>query len=59
MQSKLVVHLRNWGQSQGLVIPKNIMQMLGWEKNQALNLEITPDQQIMLTHIKKARSKRK
>lgn len=34
------VNLQKWGNSQGVRIPKNILEVLNWEENEKLNLKI-------------------
>lgn len=34
------INLQKWGNSQGIRIPKNILEVLNWKENKKLNLKI-------------------
>ncbi len=34
------INLQKWGNSQGIRIPKNILEVLNWKENEKLNLKI-------------------
>lgn len=50
----MIVKIRKWGNSQGILLPKKVLNAVGIDyTNDDLNLEITQNQEIMLKKMEK------
>ncbi len=51
----MVINLQKWGNSQGIRIPKNILNLLKWENNESLSLSTKDDKIIIQKHTPRER----
>ncbi len=48
----IVINLQKWGNSQGIRIPKAILEILKWDENESLELTTKKDQVIIKRSVK-------
>jgi len=48
----IVINLQKWGNSQGIRIPKAILEILKWDENESLELTTKNDQVIIKRSVK-------
>ena len=50
---RLVRHIRRIGNSQGIILPKETMEALGWEVDSNVTLEINENKQLVVDIVNK------